>query len=846
MTLALVPNGRLVPRRAGLAADARVRTMLVALAVSAAYYLGARIGFAFRFRSLPTSLFWLPNATMFAVFVLTQPRRWWIYALAVLPAHLAVQIEHGTPAATMSLLFVTNLGDGALAAWIVRKFSDGRNRPLEGFANALVFLAAAIAAPLLVSFLDAGAVVLTGLNDDFGLIWRTRFRSNVLTNVIWVPVVATFAANARAWPRRVARARYVEAFLLVASLVVVGELVFGDPKLATDEISALLYLPLPLLLWAAFRFGIGGVSFSLLVFSFLVIWNAMRGHGPFAGAAPEAEILTIQVFLTLLAMPSLLLAGLLQEHRRSAARLADSEAQYRSIFESTSDGVLITDLTQAVAAANPAFYRLTGWSAGRLRATPPGRMFELAGREPFSAHLARAAAGEATARAHCAREDGAPALFEIKSRRFSYGGEPHVLSIIRDVTEREQAFRELEQRVAERTRPLATVIEVSKTLASTLELKPLLQIVLGELETLFGYTSATIFAREEDDADLTVLDYRGPLAAEQLAGLRLTPKDIGDCRSLVGGMLVVHDLQADTPEALDCRRAVPKPVKQLFPHTRSLMLVPLLTRERTLGLLRIDHREPGRYSTADGKLAVALASQVAIAIENAHLYDQARRLATLEERQRLARELHDSVTQTLCAMAMLGKILPQTWDRDAAEGRRSLEHLDTMTQAALAEMRTLLLELRPDTLFESNLGDLLRQLAEANRSHVAAPIEIDVDAAPLLPREVHLALYRVAQQALSNISKHASAPKVSVILRASAGSARLRVADDGVGFSPSEVPTDELGTAVMRERALAIGAALTIDSAPGRGTVVTVEWPNPEPTARVADLDADSDAPPFV
>ena len=205
---------------------------------------------------------------------------------------------------------------------------------------------------------------------------------------------------------------------------------------------------------------------------------------------------------------------------------------------------------------------------------------------------------------------------------------------------------------------------------------------------------------------------------------------------------------------------------------------------------------------------------MAIAIENAHLYDQARRLATLEERQRLARELHDSVTQTLCAMAMLGKILPRTWDRNAEEGRRSLEHLDAMTQAALAEMRTLLLELRPDTLFESNLGDLLRQLAEAYRSRVAAPIEIDVDAAPFLPREVHLAFYRVAQEALSNISKNASAPKVSVTLRA------------------SEASDEQLGTTVMRERAVAIGAALTVESATGRGTVVTIEWPNPEPAAR--------------
>jgi PAS domain S-box-containing protein len=845
MTVALAPNRRLVPsRRGGVVSVARLRTLLLALLVSAGYYLGSQIGFAFKFRSIPTSVFWLPNATMFAVFLLTPPRRWWIYVLAVAPAHFGVQAMHGMPFPTMSLLFATNLGDGALAAWAVRRFSSKRSGPLEGFANVLVFLVSAIAAPLLVSFLDAGVIVLTGFHDDYGLIWRTRFRSNVLTNVIWVPVLVVLvsATRARTWTRRLPAGRYAEAVLLLVSLVVIGEIVFGSPQIGPDALSALLYLPLPLLLWAAFRFGIGGVSFSLLTVAFLVIWNAMRGHGPFANGDPRADMLTIQVFLTLLSIPALLLAGLLQEHRRAAALLAESEAQYRSIFESTSDGVLITDLVQTIAAANPAFYRLTGWSAGKLRATPMGGMFQLADRESFSGHLRRAAAeNEAAARATCLREDGAEWLFEITSRRFSYGGQPHVLSIIRDVTERERAVRELEQRVAERTRPLATVLEISKTIASTLELEPLLRIVLGELETLFGYTSATIFIREDDDADLTVLDYKGPLAAEELAGVRLTPKDTDGCRPLRDGTpLVIGDLLDDAPEAIACRSLMPKRVARLYPHTRSLMLIPLVTRDRTIGMFRIDHREPHRYSVPDGNLAHALASQVAIAIENARLYDQARRLATLEERQRLARELHDSVTQTLCAMAMLGKILPRTWERNAEEGRRGLEHLDTMTQAALAEMRTLLLELRPDTLFESNLGDLLRQLAEAHRSHVQAPIAIDVEAPALLPHEVHVALYRVAQEALSNVSKHASAPRVEVVLRASESFARLRIADDGVGFSPSDVPAGHQGTHLMRERAVAIGAALTIDSAPGRGTVVTVAWPNPEPGAHPAD-DADAE-----
>ena len=637
----------------------------------------------------------------------------------------------------------------------------------------------------------------------------------------------------RIWLRDTRPGRYAEAGLLLVSLSLVGSLVFGRPPVGAGAETLLFYVPLPLLLWAAVRFGTGGVSVSLLILALLIIRNASVGNGPFAASSPHAVVVTLQVFLTLLSMPSLLLAALLQERRRAADSLAEREAEYRSIFESTSDGVLITDLEHTVVAANPAFCRLTGYTIERLRATHPRSFFHLADLQPFDTYLTQSwTSDETVAQAMCVRQDGRLSLFEIHGRRFSYGGMPHVLSVVREVTERERAYQELEQRVAERTRQLTTLLDISKTVASTLELRPLFEVVLEQLRMILQYTGATIFIREHDEADLIILAHQGPLDPEHVSTARVSAAEAARCPTLnQGAPIVLDDLQGDSPAVKAHRAAMPEAVLKLFSYARSALLVPLKARHRVIGVLRIDSIEPNRYTMRDAELAWALASQAAIAIENARLYDQARDLAAFEERQRLARELHDSVTQTLCAVAMLGKILPETWARNPEEGRRSVASLGEMTQSALAEMRTLLLELRPDTLLEANLGDLLHQLAESLRSRTRAPIEVEVAGVARLPADVHVTLYRVAQEALSNASTHASAPSVRVVLDYSDRAATLSVRDDGVGFSPAEIPPGHLGTLIMRERADAIGAALTIDSAQGRGTTVTLAWQKPESDA---------------
>jgi PAS domain S-box-containing protein len=839
MTVALAPKE--VARSDAHSASSRTsaRTLLGGLAVALGYYAGSEIGFRFSSSSSITSIFWLPNSTMFAVFLLVPPRQWLLYALCALPIHLGALIQHGTTLPAAAMLFVTNISDGVLGALAVRRFTGGCSRRFDGFRNVLVFLLAAIGAPLVVSFFDAAIKGLTGLTHDYWLVWHTRFRSNSLTNMLLVPAVVIVVTRGRIWLRELTLPRFREAGLLMLSLLLAVSLVFGG-RLSTGSsvTTALLYAPLPILLWAALRFGTAGVSLSLLSIGTLVIWHDAHNRGPFASDPAAEGVLFLQVFLTMLAIPSLLLAGLLQERQRAERDVREREAQYRSIVESTGDGVLITNLAQVVVAANPALRRLTGYSEPALLVTHPRQFLHLDDLQPFDAFLTRASTSDGViAQALCVREDGGLSRCEVRGRRFSYGGLPHVLSIVRDVTERERAFEELEERVAERTRALSTVLEISKTVASTLELGPLLRVVLEQLRTLVDYTGATVLIRREDDGDLIILDHQGPLTSEQVASAHISAEEAERCPTLNrGSPIVVDDVQSDSPSAKAYRESMPAAVLTLFGYARSVINLPLRARDRVIGVLRIDSNRPNQYSVHDAELAWALANQAAVAIENARLYDRAREVAAFEERQRLARELHDSVTQTLCALGMLGRTLPKIWERDAAEGRVALSSLDEMTQSALAEMRTLLLELRPDTLVEAELPDLLRQLAAGLRSRASAPIDLEIEGELRLPPEVHVTLYRVAQEALANASRHSSANRVRVTLHCSEEGAVLRVVDDGIGFDPAHVLPGHLGIIIMRERTKAIGAALDIASGPAQGTTVSVSWPSAASHDDVSEL----------
>ncbi|MEM7798200.1 MAG: PAS domain-containing protein [Chloroflexota bacterium] len=199
---------------------------------------------------------------------------------------------------------------------------------------------------------------------------------------------------------------------------------------------------------------------------------------------------------------------------------------------------------------------------------------------------------------------------------------------------------------------------------------------------------------------------------------------------------------------------------------------------------------------------------------------------TFEERQRLARELHDAVSQTLWTASLMADLLPTVWDDDREEGEETLIKLQRLTKGALAEMRMLLLELRPSSLVETDLKKLLERLAEATMSRKKLEISVSADAMPDLNPDTKIGLYRIAQESLNNVARHAKADHAEIELKLVEDEIMLKISDNGRGFSIDSKPSDRMGLNIMQERAADIDAEILIASQPGAGTTITVKCSN--------------------
>jgi signal transduction histidine kinase len=212
-------------------------------------------------------------------------------------------------------------------------------------------------------------------------------------------------------------------------------------------------------------------------------------------------------------------------------------------------------------------------------------------------------------------------------------------------------------------------------------------------------------------------------------------------------------------------------------------------------------------------------------ITNRKLFEaQLKQIAATAERERLARDLHDSVTQALFTTSLIADTLPRVWERDPGEARKGLEQIRRLSNGALAEMRALLIELRPHALDEQGLDILLRQLADGIMALTHITITTTIMGDCKLPREVQMGLYRIAQEALNNIIKHSNASIAKLNLNCTEEGVILSVIDNGRGFDLDTSPLDHYGLKIMHERSLAIDANIRINSRLGQGTEVVVQW----------------------
>jgi signal transduction histidine kinase len=401
------------------------------------------------------------------------------------------------------------------------------------------------------------------------------------------------------------------------------------------------------------------------------------------------------------------------------------------------------------------------------------------------------------------------------------------------VEERTAEFNSVNELLRLRLEWLSAIVLVNQMMARSSDFTQMYEKIIEIINQLFSFHDTFIAEFNEGSRQLKILAHscrseRHPSLTG--AFVRLPESILIEVNLSEYKLAIIPKEQfgsMDEPFSLHLQEAVIK----------SIRLVPLQLRDQVLGYLGLEVHEEERLITDEElNLIKVFSIDIAQLIEDSRLHKQAKALITAEERNRLARDLHDSVTQVLFSITLLADVLPKIWCRDPEQGLQKLDKLQRLTRGALAEMRTMLLELRPSAIINTPLSELLAQLTEAVASRSDLKFRLAIEQIPPLPDDVQTSFYRIAQEALNNVVKHAQARNVSVSLSLNPLSPqenepegveiKLVILDDGVGYNSQDAQSSHLGISIMRERASAIHAALSLDSKPGYGTQVSLTWCN--------------------
>jgi PAS domain S-box-containing protein len=537
------------------------------------------------------------------------------------------------------------------------------------------------------------------------------------------------------------------------------------------------------------------------------------------------------------------------ERRDAEERLARSEQRYRQLLDALQEGIWVIDRDARTTFVNPRMAEMLGYTIDEMLGRHLFDFMDGLGAEIGRQHLERRAQGIREQHDfELLTKDGRRVYTVMETSPITdelgrYGG---AVAGVLDISERraiEQAAQEAREaaakaksleterrREAERRREIVEGLQgVMAALNSNQPLDQVLAIIEAQAGRSLAEQSVVIYRLRNSD---------GALVRPAVAGMHAARPDV--------------DQPAPIREALSEAMATRRPVQCSGPslgrqdtsgvlsgaeNRPNILAVPILVKDEVYGGMLFHSSESRWLSTEEVDLALAFCNQIALAVEGARLREQVERAAVTAERSRLARDLHDSVTQSLFSASLVAEVLAQIWQKDPDEAIRSLEQLRRLTRGALAEMRAMLLELRPNALLESKLEDLLKQLAEAASGRVDAIVSADIQPIPALPQEVHVTFYRIAQEALQNVAKHAQAGLISLCLEALppltpgqasgdwSGQVRMQIIDDGRGFDQASVQASRLGLRIMRERAESIRAGLAVEARPGQGTHITVAWP---------------------
>lgn len=391
----------------------------------------------------------------------------------------------------------------------------------------------------------------------------------------------------------------------------------------------------------------------------------------------------------------------------------------------------------------------------------------------------------------------------------SYGA----VIVITDITEQKRIQEE-----ERKQREFAQVLrDIALTMVSTLDLQEVFDRLFSNLARVVDYDYANL-----------ILVHGRQISIERRVGYTI--------KELVSPPLK-SKVPLDDVDLLKKMRQTKKPVvvdtmieetdlKHLFNSEmaiRSHVGVPILLRRKVIGFLNIYSKQQRHYSDEDTDRMVALADLTAIAIENARLYEKVQEVANQEARHHLARDLHDSVTQALFSATVMAEAIPRLWRTNPDSAEKFLAELHQLTRGALAETRTLLLELRPEAISQYSISELLHQLAQSVLGRKQINIETNIQPVETLTKAQQRNLYYIAHEAVSNAIKHSKADTVNISLTSQKGIVTLSVCDNGIGFNVSDCLNRGMGLNNMHERAKEANIKLTIRSEPGAGSEVQLE-----------------------
>ena len=389
----------------------------------------------------------------------------------------------------------------------------------------------------------------------------------------------------------------------------------------------------------------------------------------------------------------------------------------------------------------------------------------------------------------------------------------------RMATQLQALYDDLERRVIDRTRELATLNKLATVVSRSLDLEEILNDALDEALAITNMEKGQAFVMDEETGYLVLVAFRG-VSEELVHYTARLPLDASTAGLAAREGYPVYRRVADYAEGR---------LKELIVGEGLHLVVstPLMAKEKTVGAIDL-----GGYAVRDIEpdelsLLAAIGHQIGVAVENARLYEQAQQLAVIQERSRLARDLHDSVMQALYGVTLYAEAATRQLGKgDTALASEHLSEIRDTTEEALREMRALIFELRPPTLTQEGLITALQSRLEAVEGRVGIKTHFQAEGQGQLCAETEQELYRVALEALNNALKHAHADSVDVRLYQNQDVVTLEIADDGTGFDATLARgRGGFGLRGMEERVAHLGGTLTVHSEPGAGTTIRVEVP---------------------